>query len=118
MAKKLEISFERIILSILSGWLITQYFCLAFTPDAGISLEFTEKSNLILFAFFVILFSVPIFIADTKKRMEEVRNRLRKKARKEERQQIIEDIFADNSDSDDNSETAIVSSIADNILDD
>ena len=33
-------------------------------------------------------------------------------------QQIIEDIFADNSDSDDNSETAIVSSIADNILDD
>ena len=57
-------------------------------------------------------------IADTKKRMEEVRNRLRKKARKEERQQIIEDIFADNSDSDDNSETAIVSSIADNILDD
>ena len=56
--------------------------------------------------------------ADTKKRMEEVRNRLRKKARKEERQQIIEDIFADNSDNDDNSETAIVSSIADNILDD
>ena len=72
MAKKLEISFERIILSILSGWLITQYFCLAFTPDAGISLEFTEKSNLILFAFFVILFSVPIFIADTKKKEKNI----------------------------------------------
>lgn len=54
-------------------------------------------------------------IADTKKRMEEVRNRLRKKAREEERQQIIEDVFADNSD---NSEPAVVSSLADDILDD
>ena len=53
-----------------------------------------------------------------KKRMEEVRNRLRKKAREEERQQIIEDVFADNSDNADNSEPAVVSSLADDILDD
>ena len=57
-------------------------------------------------------------IADTKKRMEEVRNRLRKKAQEEERQQIIEDVFADNSDNADNSEPAVVSSLADDILDD
>ena len=54
-------------------------------------------------------------IADTKKRMEEVRDRLRKKAREEERQQIIEDVFADNAD---NSEPAVMSSLADDILDD
>ena len=57
-------------------------------------------------------------IADTKKRMEEVRDRLRKKAREEERQQIIEDVFADNSDNADNSEPAVVSSLVDDILDD
>ena len=59
-----------------------------------------------------------IINAVTKKRMEEVRNRLRRKAREEERQQIIEDVFADNSDNADNSEPEVVSSLADDILDD
>ena len=59
-----------------------------------------------------------IINAVTKKRMEEVRNRLRRKAREEERQQIIEDVFADSSDNGDNSEPAVVSCLVDEILDD
>lgn len=57
-------------------------------------------------------------IADTKRRMEEVRNRLRKKARAEERQQILDDVFSDLSDKEQKSKAVVSSSVADSILDD
>ena len=66
MEKKFVTSFERVILSLLSGWLITQYFVLIFYSDSGISVDFTETVNLLVFATFVLMLSIPIFIADAK----------------------------------------------------
>lgn len=67
MVKKFETSFERVILSILSGWLLTQYFSLVFSADSALSVNFTAQINIFAFFAFVVIFSVPIFIADALK---------------------------------------------------
>ena len=67
MKTKFKTSFERVILSLLSGWLITQYFCLLFGVDSAVSVDFAKNSNLIVFAVFVVLFSFVFFLADSLK---------------------------------------------------
>ena len=64
MKSKFKTSFESVILSILSGWLITQYFCLIFNFEAGVCVDFVSDSSIVLFAVFVILFTLPIFLFD------------------------------------------------------
>lgn len=72
MTKKFETSFHRALLSLLSGWLITQYLCLVFSVDSALSVDFASQANLFVFIAFVILFSVPVFVADAIKHDERI----------------------------------------------
>ncbi|MGN1195451.1 MAG: DUF2079 domain-containing protein [Acutalibacteraceae bacterium] len=67
MKNNFRTSFERVILSLLSGWLITQYFCLLFGIDCAVSVDFANELNIIIFAVSVVAFSLPIFLADSLK---------------------------------------------------
>lgn len=64
MEKRFEPMVQKAILSVLSGWLITQFFCLLFHVDAGVSVSFAAGADLLIFAVAVVVFSALVFLGD------------------------------------------------------
>lgn len=64
MEKRFETIAQNAIRSLLSGWLITQFFCMIFNVDAGTSVNFAVDAGIIGFVVAVIIFSALVFLAD------------------------------------------------------